>query len=61
MTAWEHVNIQYLVEDLGVAKSEVPSWPGTDFDTIYVLSFYANQTLASFQVEHENIHPKSKQ
>merc|ERR1712086_384313 len=57
MTAWEHVNIQYLVEDLGVAKTSVPDWQSTDFDTVYVLSFYDNQTLASFHVEHENIHP----
>ena len=38
LVAWEHVNIQYLAADLGVPKAKIPTWPGSDFDTVYVLS-----------------------
>ena len=57
LTAWEHVNIQFLAEDLGVAKSQVPNWPGTDYDTVYVLEFDSTQRLTSFRVAAENYTP----
>ena len=57
LTAWEHVNIQFLAEDLGVAKSSVPNWPGSDYDTVYVLTFDGAQTLTSFKVAAENYTP----
>lgn len=28
LAAWEHVNIQFLTEDLGVPKSQIPYWSG---------------------------------
>ena len=28
LAAWEHVNIQYLTEDLGVPKRKIPYWSG---------------------------------
>ena len=29
VAAMEHVNIQFLVEAMGVPKASVPSWPGS--------------------------------
>ena len=26
LVAWEHINIQYLTADLGVAKKSIPNW-----------------------------------
>ena len=37
LVAWEHVNIQWLTEDLGVPSTQIPSWPDSDYDTVYVL------------------------
>lgn len=54
LVAWEHMNIQYLTEDLGVAKSSIPAWSGSDYDTIYVLEFDETQQLVNFQTSHEN-------
>lgn len=45
----------YLTNDLGVDKSSIPTWPGTDCDTIYVLQFDANASLLSFRVSAENV------
>ena len=28
LAAWEHVNIQFLTEDLGVPKRQIPYWSG---------------------------------
>ena len=55
LTAWEHNNIKYLSEDLGVAKSQIPDWPSTDFDSVYVLTFNDSMSLSSFHVAHENV------
>jgi hypothetical protein len=54
VVAWEHVNIKYLAEDLGVSKNELPSWAGSDYDSIYVLEFGASQQLSRFWTAHEN-------
>jgi hypothetical protein len=39
LAAWEHLNIQYLVRDLGVNPEEIDNWPGNDFDSVYVLTY----------------------
>ena len=57
LTAWEHVNIQYLVEAMGVDKSKVPNWSGSDYDTVYIMTFTSEGTLASFDISHENFTP----
>ena len=42
LASWEHHNIQYLTADLGVPKSQIPSWPHDDFDTVYVVTLDAS-------------------
>lgn len=54
LAAWEHVNIQYLTEALGVPKEEVPRWDGSDYDSIYVFEYDNEQHLAAFQHSHQN-------
>merc|ERR1711972_1017293 len=54
LVAWEHLNIQYLTQDLGVQKSSIPKWSDSDYDTVYVLEFDSMQQLAKFWVSHEN-------
>lgn len=53
LSAWEHANIQFLTEDLGVPKSKIPTWYGSDYDSVYVLGFDDSGTLASFRVDAE--------
>ena len=56
LVAWEHVNIQYLPADLGVPKEQIPTWPDSDFDTVYVLRFAQGQ-LTNFTVAAQNFSP----
>ena len=53
LVAWEHVNIQYLVEHLGVPKARVPHWPDDAFDTVYVLSV-RDGSVVNFAVQRQN-------
>eukprot|EP00912_Choanoflagellata_sp_UC4_P002204 UC4_evm5s1393 len=53
LVAWEHVNIKYLTADLGVDRNSIPTWSGSDFDTVYILRF-TDGTLHSFSIAHEN-------
>ena len=46
LVAWEHVNIQYLVRDLGVAKEKIPTWSDSDYDTVYALQASAATVAA---------------
>ena len=57
LAAWEHVNIQFLVEAMGVPKASVPSWPGSDYDTVYVMTIDTRAKLVHFSVSHENFTP----
>jgi hypothetical protein len=34
LVVWEHINIQWLSEDLGVAAGQIPKWEDSDYDTI---------------------------
>ena len=54
LAAWEHINIQFLVEAMGVPRASVPSWPGSDYDTVYVVTVDAHAKLLRFSVAHEN-------
>ena len=55
LVAWEHVNIQWLTEDLGVPSAQIPTWPDSDYDTVYVLEFdSAAERLTDFQVAAQN-------
>ena len=57
LVAWEHLNIRPLTIALGVPKEEIPSWKGSDFDTVYILSFNSSAHLMSFNISAEDYHP----
>jgi hypothetical protein len=54
LAAWEHINIQYFVEAMGVSKNQIPTWKGSDYDTVYVMTMDAHGKLVQFHVAHEN-------
>jgi len=54
LAAWEHVNIQYLTEDLGVSQETIPSWAGSDYDSVYALEFDDSLELKTFTASHQN-------
>ena len=57
LAAWEHINIQYLAEDLGVSRHLIPTWPGSNYDSVYVLQINtADMSLISFHTAAENFH-----
>jgi hypothetical protein len=55
--SWEHSLLVELVKDLlvsaGEDKSLVPTWEGSDFDSIYVLRFARDGNKMSVKFEHE--------
>lgn len=65
--SWEHKNLDKLVKNImkaeGADPTTVPTWPGSDFDSIFVLKI--NQGSASnkisFQHEAENLTNLSEQ
>ena len=59
LVSWEHVNIQYLAEAMGVPRKQVPYWKGSDFDTVYVLELDGAGKLTSFDVRAQGYTPKS--
>jgi len=59
LAAWEHVNIQYLAADLGVEKSKIPNWNGSDYDSVYVVTLDATGKCVGFSDEKQNYAPKS--
>ena len=59
LAAWEHVNIQFLTADLGVKKSQIPRWSGSDYDTVYHLELDSTGAVSSFEVLHQNYTPCS--
>ena len=59
LVSWEHYNIQFLAEALGVPKHRVPTWKGTDFDSVYVLELDDAGALVGFSITAQNHAPKS--
>ena len=59
LAAWEHVNIQWLAEDLGVPKSKLPHWDDSNYDSVLVLGFDDAAALASFRVDAEHFNASS--
>ena len=62
LTAWEHINIQFLTAALGVDKSRIPSWSNSDYDTCYVLTYSSDggsATLTNFEVSAEGWSPSA--
>ena len=55
LAVWEHLNIRPLVEAMGVPAASVPSWPDSDYDTVYALEIDSGTgEVISFHIEHEN-------
>jgi hypothetical protein len=62
LAAWEHINIQYLAEDLGVGRELIPAWAGSNYDSVYVLQYNAaDLSLTSFHTAAENFQPNLQQ
>ncbi|HEY2586902.1 MAG TPA: hypothetical protein VGI81_14245 [Tepidisphaeraceae bacterium] len=64
--SWEHLYAQRaaaaLFKRFGGNPSEVPSWPGTDYDSLYVLKIRRSPgepTTATFTHEHEGLDGQS--
>jgi hypothetical protein len=58
--AWEHAYLQKVVQNIMNSyggRAVVPSWPGTDFDSLYVVRVtYAGSTIrATFQKDSERL------
>jgi len=55
--AWEHVYLQRLVQRIMTAYGggvTVPSWPGADYDSLYIVRVYYGSTItAQFQRERQ--------
>jgi hypothetical protein len=62
--AWEHAYLdefaKSLVQAYGVDPTTVPAWPGSDFDTIFVIRLQrsASPTTATFTIDHEGLNGK---
>jgi len=46
VVAWEHNNINKLAKALGVAEEDMESWPDSDYDSIYELTFEEGALVA---------------
>lgn len=61
LVAWEHKQLEAMVKAMlarmGGSAHVVPSWKGSDFDSIYVLTVRRNgdQATASFALDHEGL------
>lgn len=58
--AWEHVQLQKVVQNIMNAHgggATVPAWPSGDYDSLYVVRVdYIGSTIsAQFQIEHEGL------
>lgn len=57
--SWEHKNLvtaaKALVKNSGGDASQVPAWPSSDFDSIYVVKLDAQQRFKSFTRESEGL------
>jgi hypothetical protein len=65
--AWEHGLLddfaKNLVKDNGGDPAQVPSWPGNDFDTIFLVKITRGDSGRSvtFTIQHENLNNLSDQ
>jgi hypothetical protein len=57
--AWEHRKLNEMVKDIlranGADPKQVPDWPESDYDRIYILRFSPGTHTISFTVDHENL------
>ena len=56
LVAWNHHHIAALAEQLGVSAASIPTWDGSDFDSVFQLIFEGS-TLVSFSVTSEGFDP----
>jgi len=54
LAVWDHRNIKYLAEALGVGKRRIPDWKDSNYDSVYVLKFNRDGALVSFSEAHQN-------
>lgn len=60
VVAWEHYNIQFLTNELGVPTTEIPYWGDDDYDTVYVLTVQITTGKpVDFEVRAQNYRPTS--
>lgn len=63
--SWEHKNLvtaaRKLVEKTGGDAGQVPDWPSTDFDSIYVVKIDDNQHFKSFKQDAEGLNGVSSE
>jgi len=55
LVVWEHDNIPKIAKSLGVKS--VPNWPGTDFDSIWIITY--KNGVATLTTDKEGIKPSS--
>jgi hypothetical protein len=59
--AWEHGWLDNFAKEMvqlhGGASNQVPSWPGKDYDTIFLMKITRNagQKSIAFSIDHENL------
>lgn len=65
LIAWEHRDVEELVRKIvttyGSNDADVPTWPGSDFDSIYVvrIDWSADRPTATFTHDHEGLDGRS--
>ena len=63
--AWEHGLLDIFVKDLvkahGGDPAQVPSWPGNDFDTIFLvkITHFGDRETVAFTIDHEGLNDLS--
>jgi hypothetical protein len=63
--AWEHALLDTFVKDLvkahGGDPAQVPSWPGNDYDTIFLvkITHAGNRETVAFTIDHEGLNDLS--
>jgi hypothetical protein len=63
--AWEHVLLDTFVKDMlkanGASPDQVPAWPGSDFDSIFLIKITRSETgqSARFSIDHEGLNDLS--
>lgn len=55
LVVWEHNGISDIVEYLGINSKVAQKWPGTDYDSIWVVTF--NNGKAILTKDKENLNP----
>jgi hypothetical protein len=59
--AWEHALLDNFVKDMlktrGGNPAQVPSWPGNDFDTIFLvkITHFGDRETVAFTIDHEEL------